>query len=337
MKGKRNSCNVTQVTCLTVCLLAVVPLCSAGVDSSAQQLLTAAARQVNIFTADAAPFQLDADFIAQIQVPTEGHLILRWDSKDRSWRRIINGDFEQIDIKKGEVVYLKRNAPFTPIRVREVIGLLPVLGKLEGMQIKKARSRTERGVQATCVKVSLDNGRGERFHEICIEPNSHDVLSDEWDEPPDQPRREEFSDYAEFRGHRYPHKIILLVNGSKVVEVHVSTLETRGPIDDALLAAPPGAIVRRVCDGMKRPVPVKTPDPLYPKSSSQNQLMGDTTVAMTVLPDGSADNIQLIGSGTHAMDDATLQTLKSWKFKPAMCGSESVTVDIEVVVSFRLR
>src|SRR5882724_3117478 len=113
MKGKRNSCNVTQVTCLTVCLLAVVPLCSAGVDSSAQQLLTAAARQVNIFTADAAPFQLDADFIAQIQVPTEGHLILRWDSKDRSWRRIINGDFEQIDIKKGEVVYLKRNAPFT--------------------------------------------------------------------------------------------------------------------------------------------------------------------------------------------------------------------------------
>lgn len=87
---------------------------------------------------------------------------------------------------------------------------------------------------------------------------------------------------------------------------------------------------------MKRPVPLKTPDPLYPQSARENRLMGDSAVAMTILPDGSVDNIQLVGSSTHAMDDATLQTLKGWKFKPAMCGSEAITVDIEVVVNFRL-
>jgi outer membrane biosynthesis protein TonB len=36
------------------------------------------------------------------------------------------------------------------------------------------------------------------------------------------------------------------------------------------------------------------------------------------------------------MDDATLETLKRWKFKPAMCGAEPVVADIQVVVSFRL-
>jgi len=65
--------------------------------------------------------------------------------------------------------------------------------------------------------------------------------------------------------------------------------------------------------------------------------MGDTIVAMTVLTDGSVSDIRLVGTATHSMDNATLQTLKGWKFKPAMCGSEPVVSDIEVVVSFRLQ
>jgi protein TonB len=76
---------------------------------------------------------------------------------------------------------------------------------------------------------------------------------------------------------------------------------------------------------------------MYPKSASQNKLMGDTSVAMTILTDGSVSDVRLIGTATRSMDDATVQTLKGWKFKPAMCGSEPVVSDIEVVVSFRLQ
>jgi periplasmic protein TonB len=88
---------------------------------------------------------------------------------------------------------------------------------------------------------------------------------------------------------------------------------------------------------MRHAVPVKTPDPIYPESARQNKLMGDTVVAMTVLTDGSVSDIQLIGSAAHSMDNASLETLRSWKFKPAMCGTEPVVSDIEVVVSFRIR
>ena len=59
-------------------------------------------------------------------------------------------------------------------------------------------------------------------------------------------------------------------------------------------------------------------------------------VVMTVLADGSVSNIQLVGSAARSMDNATLETLKGWKFKPAMCGTEPVVSDIHVVVSFRL-
>ena len=76
---------------------------------------------------------------------------------------------------------------------------------------------------------------------------------------------------------------------------------------------------------------------MYPQSASQNKLMGDTAVAMTVVTDGSVSDVQLVGTATRSMDDATLHTLKAWKFRPAMCGSEPVISDIEVVVSFRLQ
>jgi TonB family protein len=127
-----------------------------------------------------------------------------------------------------------------------------------------------------------------------------------------------------------------LDNGIKAVTAHVVHLSTV-PFDEGLLVPPRGAIERRQCPGIQHAVPVKTPDPSYPKSASENRLIGDTTVSMTVLADGSVGEIQLIGSGGRSMDDMTLKTLQSWKFKPAMCGAEPVVSEIEVIVSFRLQ
>ncbi len=184
------------------------------------------------------------------------------------------------------------------------------------------------------MQVKGNNGRG-RPHDICIDSTSHDILSDDWKEPPDESRREQYADYIDSAGHRYPRKLELLVNGSKVVTAHVESLSATA-FEDALLTPPKGAIERRQCTGMKHAVPISTPDPRYPKSASQNRLMGDTTVAMTVHIDGSVSDIYLIGRAAQSMDEATLDTLKRWKFKPATCGSEPVVSDIQVIVSFRM-
>jgi TonB family protein len=64
---------------------------------------------------------------------------------------------------------------------------------------------------------------------------------------------------------------------------------------------------------------------------------GTSIVSLTVLPDGSVDDVHLIGSSYPGMNEITQQIVKEWKFKPAMCGSEPVATDIEVDVNFRLR
>jgi TonB family protein len=301
-------------------------------SNAAQQLLLTAKQQASLFHKQANPFQLDLDFVAQINVPIQGHLTLKWESNDRWWRKIVMGDFEQTEIRNGDRQYTSRNISFKPIRTVELINLLQFADRSEGLLAKKQKQRVENGVEMICLQAE----QGFSPHEICINSPSLEILRDEWQEPPDQRRREEYADYFDFEGHRYPRKLQLLVNGSKVITANVVNLTTAA-FDQTLLVAPKGAIERRQCTDMKPPMAIKKPDPMYPKSASQDKLMGDTTVAMTVLTDGSVGDIQLIGGATRSMDDATLQTLKSWRFKPAMCGADPVVSDIEVVVSFRLR
>jgi TonB family protein len=243
--------------------------------------------------------------------------------------------FEQIEIRNGDRLYTSRNIAFTPLRIGELISLLQFEEDSAGLLVKKQKQRVEDGVEITCLQVERENVKA-KPHEVCVNSASHEILRDEWPVPPDERRKEQYSDYFDFGGHHYPRKLQLLVNGSVVLTANVQDLTTT-VFDEVLLLPPKGAIEQRHCSDMKHAVPIKTPDPMYPQSASQNKLMGDTTVAMTVLIDGSVTDIRLIGTATRSMDDATLQTLKGWKFKPAMCGSEPVASHIEVVVSFRLR
>jgi TonB family protein len=317
-----------------VLLFSASPVVFGGADPAAQELLVAAEQQASLFGDDASPLQLEVDFVAQNVVPTPGHLTIKWGRKNRWWRQTTMGDFVQTEVRNGERLYTSRNAPFTPLRIPELLQLIPFSGYPQGLQAKKQKRRVENGIDTTCLQVEHEGDHGEP-HEICLSPATHDMLSDEWKRPPDEQRTEKYAEYFDFRGHRYPRQLELLVNGSKMISAHVVEL-TAAAFDEGLLAAPKGAMERRMCAGMKHAVPVKTPDPVCPKSASRNGFMGDTTVSMTVLADGSVDDIQLIGKAAHSMDEATLQTLKSWRFKPAMCGTEPVMSDIEVVVSFRL-
>jgi TonB family protein len=318
----------------TAFLLYPFHLLLCGTSSDAQEMLSTAERQASVFRDDAGPLELSVDFEAQINVPLKGHLTMRWGAKDRWWRRIVLGEFKQVEIRNGDKLYTSRNASFTPIRINELISLLQFAVDPAELNVKKQKQRVENGTEMSCLQVEREGFRG-KPHEICINSSTREILSDEWKEPPDERCIEEYSGYFDFRGHRYPRKLKLFVNGIGTITANVEYLQTSS-LDEALLIPPKGAIERRQCADMKHAVPVRTPDPLYPKSASENRLMGDTVVAMTVLTDGSVDNIQLVGSATHSMDDVTLATLKGWKFKPAACGAEPVVSDIKVVVSFRL-
>jgi len=194
----------------------------------------------------------------------------------------------------------------------------------------------ENGIQAECMEIRArhaPHGWNPKWT-LCINQTTKEILSEET-KGNNEYRRTEFTDYQLFAGHSYPKQLKLLVNGSVALKVKVSSLR-ESAFDNATFIPPPGAIVRRQCEHMTHPVAIHAPDPLYPRSAAQNRLGGTAAVALTVLPDGSVENVQLIGSAGHEMDHVTQEIVKTWKFKPAMCGNEPVAYDIQVEVTFRL-
>jgi hypothetical protein len=245
-----------------------------------QQLLDTAQKPADLFQGKADPFDLEIDFSAQWNVPTRGHFSLNWKSKDQWRSKVEIGGFEQITIQNGEMQYILRNLGFTPISIRELFNLLHFMNSPPHFVATKLKNRAENDVSMSCVQAEREDYRNDS-HEFCLDAASHELLSDDWQIAPDERAREQFSDYSEFDGIRYPTKLRLFENGGSEISAALISLQ------------------------------------------------------MTVLTDGSVDDIHLISRGGHVIDDPTMAALKKWKFKPAMCGADPVVADIQVTVSFR--
>src|ERR1044071_5823909 len=100
---------------------------SAQVKPADEELLLGARKLVDIRPEGAKPFELNARFRVQINVPLDGHLVWKWAAKDRWSREITMGAYHQVDIRKEDSLYISRNAPFTPARIRQLEELLDVL------------------------------------------------------------------------------------------------------------------------------------------------------------------------------------------------------------------
>ena len=170
---------------LSVLLVGHLPLLLASANAAEQQSLVTAKQQASIFHDQAKPLQLDVDFLVQIIVPRQGHLTLKWEAKDRWWRKVVMGEFEQTDIRNGDRLYTSRNMSFSPVRIGELISLLDFAEGSEGLLAKKQRKRVDNGVEMSCLQVEHENVRG-KAHQVCINPVSRETVSDEWQEPPDE-------------------------------------------------------------------------------------------------------------------------------------------------------
>ena len=304
-------------------LLSGVPLYIAS--NLGAQLHFAANQQHDIFHG-LRSFQLDVDFTAQLNVPTLGHLTVRWKDEEHWWMRVSLAGFEQIEIQDREWTYTARNLGFTPIRVQELMGLVHLTdpGRYRG---GKWKARIQNGVRLRCIHAAREDNKAD-LHEICLDAASDDILSHYWEQGPDGIRREIFSDYFDFEGHRYPRRLQLEVNGSRVIKADVASL-VAADFNEALLMPPEGAIPRRHCPGMRYAQAVAQPHMPFVG------VQGDSTVVMTILADGTVGDAQVIARGGQRLDQANLDNLKQWRFKPAMCGSEPIVSEIQITTSIR--
>jgi protein TonB len=86
-----------------------------------------------------------------------------------------------------------------------------------------------------------------------------------------------------------------------------------------------------------KPDYLSNPPPLYPESCRLNKQEGLAVLSVIVGTDGRPETISLqTGSGFSALDQAALEAVRKWRFRPASLGSLKVKSRVTIPIRFRL-
>jgi TonB family protein len=106
-----------------------------------------------------------------------------------------------------------------------------------------------------------------------------------------------------------------------------------GYIADSYLAAPlatPG-------EGVTAPIPNYKPEPGYTPEARRAGIQGKVTLAIVVDTQGEVTDVQEVSEALGGgLDKIAMDTVKTWKFTPAMRKGVPIPVRVNVEINFRL-
>jgi len=97
-----------------------------------------------------------------------------------------------------------------------------------------------------------------------------------------------------------------------------------------------GGGVFRPGRGVTPPRAIFSPTPEFSEEARKAKYQGTCTLMIVVATDGRPTNIRVVNSLGMGLDEKAIETVKTWKFEPAMKDGKPVAVQISVEVEFRL-
>ena len=84
------------------------------------------------------------------------------------------------------------------------------------------------------------------------------------------------------------------------------------------------------------PVPVTKVDAVYPEKAKKERVTGTVVARLAIAPDGRVKSARIIKS-IPLLDQATLDAVKQWTFKPGTVDGKPVEMQADFTVNFTLK
>ena len=88
---------------------------------------------------------------------------------------------------------------------------------------------------------------------------------------------------------------------------------------------------------MVRPVLLEKVSPSYPQTARRAGLGGRVTVRAVIAPDGSVESVEVLASTNPLFNEAAVDAVRKWRYRPALMNGRPVRVYFSVVVDFLVR
>ena len=95
-------------------------------------------------------------------------------------------------------------------------------------------------------------------------------------------------------------------------------------------------VFRATDKGVTPPSPIYKPEPGYTKEARAAKLQGSVTLWMVVGVDGAVSDVKVTQGLGMGLAESAVETVKTWKFKPAIKAGKPVPCKVMVEVAFKL-
>ncbi|MCM2268525.1 MAG: TonB family protein [Thermoanaerobaculia bacterium] len=115
------------------------------------------------------------------------------------------------------------------------------------------------------------------------------------------------------------------------------------PVDDAIFGIPDGPPAAEpdgpilVGGDVKPPERVFAPQPTYTEIARKARIQGVVIVQAIIDREGNVTNVKVLKGLPMGLEEAAVEAMKQWKFKPATLNGRPVTVYYNLTVNFKLQ
>jgi len=116
-----------------------------------------------------------------------------------------------------------------------------------------------------------------------------------------------------------------------------------GGVMGSIIGSTPTAIPKvatpqriRVSAGVTQGLKIKNVNPVYPQMAKIARVQGPVVLAAIIGKDGSIQNLHVISTASPLLNQAAMDAVKEWRYRPYILNGEPVEVDTQITVNFTL-
>jgi TonB family protein len=316
-------------------------------DPQTPEEFFARARQLSDLEASGIPFHLNATYVAtgDAEFTGTGTYEEWWKSKDLWRKEATLGDYKYVEIQNGDKHTAAATNAYIPLRVRQIMGLkIFHIAMPEGDQKSWDVSQQTEGAGTLTFATRTKGCNPGPGGPLCMEQyafNAGGVLQFH----SESGVVETYKKFEPFRELLFPRTAEIALRGEAVLFVDIVTLEALPDADRGMfeakhsadLTATPSMVLE---PGVEKdvipPKAIHTAIPRYPKSERKRRGTGMVVVLGTIDVTGILREPCIQVSAGPAFDQAAMEAVRKWKFKPASKDDEPGIADVDLEIDFRM-
>ena len=109
-----------------------------------------------------------------------------------------------------------------------------------------------------------------------------------------------------------------------------------GVVGGVITDTAPKDVPLRVGGDVKAPVVINRVEPVYPEVARKARISGIVIVECIIDKGGTVRDVQVLKGLPFGLDQAAVEAVKKWKFKPGTLNGQPVDVIFNLTVNFKL-